>query len=148
MTGISTKENTLVLRRSVDAVPERVFDMWTQPERIRTWMCPPECAIESLETDVREGGSYRIAMRQPNGEVWNVRGKYREVRRPERIVFTWAWEEDDPKDEIETVISVDLTPAGNATELVFTQTGFATVESRDGHEEGWNGAIDRLAPAL
>ncbi|HXM06158.1 MAG TPA: SRPBCC domain-containing protein, partial [Candidatus Acidoferrum sp.] len=84
MTGISTKENTLVLRRSVDAAPERVFDMWTQPERIRTWMCPPECAIESLETDVREGGSYRIAMRQPNGEVWNVRGSYREVRRPER----------------------------------------------------------------
>jgi uncharacterized protein YndB with AHSA1/START domain len=148
MTQVSTQENTLVLRRIIAGTPERVFDMWTQPERMQRWMCPPDCKIESIEADVREGGSYRIAMRQPNGEEWNVRGTYREVRRPERVAFTWAWEEDDPKDEVETLISIDITPAGNGSELVFTQTGFATVESRDGHEEGWNRAIDRLVPAL
>jgi uncharacterized protein YndB with AHSA1/START domain len=148
MTDVSTQERTLVLRRTIAAPRERVYAMWTKPDLILTWMCPPECKIEKLEADVRDGGTYRIHMRQPNGEVWTVRGVYREVRAPERLAFTWAWEEDDPKDEIETLISIDLAEAGNATDLVFTQSGFATVESRDGHGEGWNAAIDRLVPAL
>ena len=38
--------------------------------------------------------------------------------------------------------------AAKKTDLVFTQSGFATDESRDGHGEGWNAAIDRLVPAL
>jgi uncharacterized protein YndB with AHSA1/START domain len=148
MTDVSTQERTLVLRRSIAAPRERVYAMWTQPDLIPRWMCPPECSIEKLEADVREGGSYRIHMRQPNGEVWAVRGIYREVHPPERIAFTWAWEEDDPKDEVETLISIDLAKAGDGTDLVFTQSGFATTESRDGHSEGWNAAIDRLVPAL
>jgi uncharacterized protein YndB with AHSA1/START domain len=148
MTNVSTQERTLVLRRTIAAPRAKVYAMWTQPERIREWMCPPECAIENIEADVRDGGTYRIAMRQPNGEVWTVRGVYREVQAPERIAFTWSWEEDDPKDEIETLISIDLADAGEKTDLVFTQSGFATTESRDGHGEGWNAAIDRLVPAL
>jgi uncharacterized protein YndB with AHSA1/START domain len=148
MTDVSTQERTLVLRRTIAAPRDRIFAMWTEPERIRDWMCPPECKIEKLEADVRDGGTYRIHMRQPNGEVWTVRGMYREVRAPERLAFTWAWEEDDPKDEIETLISIDLADAGDKTDLIFTQSGFATVESRDGHGEGWNAAIDRLVPAL
>jgi uncharacterized protein YndB with AHSA1/START domain/quercetin dioxygenase-like cupin family protein len=146
--AILDEKPSLTLRRSVAALPERVFEMWTRPELLRQWYCPVDYAIESVITDVREGGAYRIGMRQPNGEIWYIRGNYREVRRPERLVFTWLWEEDDPKAEIETQISVDFTPSPDGTDLLFRQSGFASTESRDGHEEGWNGALDRLAPAL
>jgi uncharacterized protein YndB with AHSA1/START domain/quercetin dioxygenase-like cupin family protein len=146
--AILDEKPSLTLRRTIAATPERVFEMWTRPELLERWYCPAEYAIESIETDVREGGSYRIGMRQPNGEIWYIRGDYREVRRPTHLAFTWVWEEDDPEDEIETLISVVLTPVESATQLVFTQTGFASAESRDGHEEGWNGALDRLVPAL
>jgi uncharacterized protein YndB with AHSA1/START domain len=38
------------------------------------------------------GGRYRIDMRGPSGNLYRIVGEYREVRPPERLVYTWRWE--------------------------------------------------------
>ena len=43
-----------------------------------------------------------------DGERWNVRGTYREVRPPERLVMTWRWEEDKPEDEHDTLLTLEF----------------------------------------
>ena len=55
-----------------------------------------------------------------------------------------------PETIISRCISIPLAPveeqkvSGEQTELVLLQEQFASVESRDRHEEGWTGCLDKL----
>src|SRR5436190_169793 len=91
-----TAENVkLEIKRLIKAPRERVFDAWTRPEQLKQWMGPDEdMTIASVKIDLRVGGKFRIQMKAPDGESYTAVGTYREVRAPERLVFTWDWEKD------------------------------------------------------
>ncbi|HWB60279.1 MAG TPA: SRPBCC domain-containing protein, partial [Chthoniobacteraceae bacterium] len=58
--------------------------------------------------------------------------------------FTWAWS-DNPRDGgDETTVTVDLVEVQGGTQLTLTHEGFATVESRDAHNDGWTGTLVKL----
>jgi uncharacterized protein YndB with AHSA1/START domain len=137
----------LTIRRTFAAPRARVFAAWTETELIRQWF-PPEGRLTSIRWDPREGGTYRIAMIVPNGEEWAVGGVFSEIRSPQRLAFTFRWEEDDPASERDTFITVELLDRGPETEMIFTHSGFRDDESRDGHDEGWNSSFDNLARKL
>jgi len=139
---------TLVIRRTFNAPRERVFAAWTTGDLLRVWFGPPGTTTHEATFDAREGGTYRIAMTASNGEPFNARGTVTEYRKPERLAFTFRWEEDDPAQERDTSVSIDLHAAGDRTEMVFTHTGFTDAASRDRHNEGWNGSFNRMNNAL
>jgi len=62
---VSRMELTLVVRRTIGASPERVFDAWTKPERLRLWWGPRGVTCTAAEVDLRVGGRYRIANQFP-----------------------------------------------------------------------------------
>ncbi len=138
----------LVLRRTYKASRERVFDAWTKPEIAAKFMGPGDHAARDIKMDVREGGSYSITMESVDGEKLLVRGKYREVRRPERLSMTWSWEEDDPKDEIESLLTLEFNQVDSGTEVVLTHEQLASVESAERHKEGWTAILDQLETAV
>jgi uncharacterized protein YndB with AHSA1/START domain len=70
-------------------------------------------------------------------ELW-LGGVYKEVVRPEKLVFTHAWDGPNGKPGPETLVTVTFVEKGSDTEMHFHQTGFDSVESRNGHGEGWN----------
>ncbi len=143
---------TLVLRRMLNASPELAFRAWTTPEHIQQWMRPePGMVVPSASMDLRVGGKFRIQMRNPEGEYFTAAGEFREVKVPEKIVYTWDWEKDGSGTdfgELEgktTLITVEFLKRGERTEFVMTHTRFATVESRDNHTRGWSRAVDTFA---
>jgi uncharacterized protein YndB with AHSA1/START domain len=138
----------LVIRRTFDAPRERVFAAWTREELLRAWFGPPGVTLGSVTFDARPGGSYRIEMKHEDGEQFNVRGTITEFQAPERLAYTWRWEEDDPQTEFDTFVSIDFVDLGAQTEIVFTHTGLASLESRARHEHGWTGILDKLPAAL
>lgn len=154
MTGaaaIPESESTLVVTRIFDAPREAVFAAWVDPEQMSRWMGPPFIAATVERMDVRPGGAYRIAMRDINtGETYAVGGVYREIVWPERLVFTWAWEEDaiEHKRGEVTEVSVTLRGVGDKTELTLVHTGFPRVAMRDNHGRGWNAGFDKLDRVL
>ena len=84
---------TLIIKRMLNAPPERVFQAWTSPEHIQQWMRPEPGMIVPLATmDLRVGGKFRIQMKNPDGEYFTAVGEFREVKVPERLVYTWDWE--------------------------------------------------------
>src|SRR5208282_1917521 len=105
------------------------------------WMGPGEITTVSAESDARVGGRYRIVMRSPGGEEYDVGGVYREVIANEKLVFTWAWKSTP---EQESLVTVLFKPDAGGTLLTLTHEQFFDEESRDGHEKGWNGALDKL----
>lgn len=146
---------TLVLRRLLKAPQERAFKAWTTPEHIRHWMRPePGMVVPLVSMDLRVGGKFRIQMKNPDGEYFTAVGEFREVKPPERLVYTWDWEQDGRGAEFGEVegkpslITVEFLKRGEQTEFVMTHTRFATVESRDNHARGWTRAVESFAEFL
>ena len=74
---------------------ERVFEAWTNPNQIQRWFGPATCKVVDVKIDLRVGGAYRFQVyNDPMGEM-AVTGKYKEVSSPEKLVFTWKWEDDE-----------------------------------------------------
>jgi uncharacterized protein YndB with AHSA1/START domain len=98
--------------------------------------------------DLRPGGRWRVRSRSPDGtEVAEV-GVFREIVRPQRLVFTHAWEDVHCVPGHETLVTVTFTEQAGKTRIDFQQAEFDSIESRDGHEEGWNSAFELLVEYL
>jgi uncharacterized protein YndB with AHSA1/START domain len=145
---MSTREAVnLQLSRRFAAPREQVFDAWTNPEVLRQWWSAgDDWSTPAAEVDLREGGRYRLSMQTPAGEVHTVGGEYTEVRRPERLSYTWAWEGGPPEMEgsAETLVVVDFVDEGGSTEVMLTHSGFANDEIRAMHAEGWEAVLASL----
>ena len=82
-------------------------------------------------------------MQPPDGEAFHLRGEFREVDPPRRLVYTFEWEEPDPDDR-ETVVTLSLVGDRERTTLVLDQGPFATEARRALHEAGWTDSLERL----
>jgi len=142
------EERTLVLSRVFDAPRALVFKVWAQPEHLARWWGPRGFTLISYKAEVRVGGTYRFGVRSPeNTDHW-AHGTYREVTRPERLVFTHAWEHPDGKPKHETLVTLTFAEQGDKTKLTLKQTQFESVTSRDLHRGGWSSTLDLLAEYL
>ncbi len=148
MTNTAASSTTVVLRRVLHAPRERVFDAWTTPEHLRAFFCPESFTATGATADARVGGRYRITMMSSEGAAYVAHGTYREVVRPQRIICTWSWEEDDPALELETLLTLEFHERSGDTELVLTHERFRDAAQRDRHEEGWSSILTGLERLL
>jgi len=97
-----------------------------------------------IKMDLRVNGSFRIGMSRPTGGLpVYVCGIFQEVRPPDRLVFTWKWEnafEQMP----ETQVIVEFREIGSATELVLTHENLPEIPICLLHRNGWAAALDRI----
>jgi uncharacterized protein YndB with AHSA1/START domain len=141
----------IAMTRLFDAPRHLVFDAMTRPEHVRHWLGCAELPMTICEIDLRVGGAYRFTLRSPDGRDTTLQGVYREVVRPERVVF------------VERI----LMPGFTSDEYQVTST-FADIarrtrltttilhnskENRDGHlnsgiERGVGPAYDRIAEVV
>ena len=142
----------LRLSRTYEAPRERVFRAWTEPEQIRKWWGVEAGYTTTIaDVDLRTGGRYRLGMQPPDtDQVYVVSGVFHEVRAPERLVYSWAWEGEPMTDtgDTESVVTVEFIERGSSTELVLTHERLPSDEARDQHRHGWNGLLERLATVL
>ncbi len=143
---------TLILKRMLNAPPERAFKAWTSAEHIQQWMRPePGMVVPLASMDLRVGGKFRIQMKNPDGELFTAVGVFKEVKAPERLVYTWDWEKDGSGAEFGEVegkpslMTVEFLKRGEGTELVLTHSRFASVQSRDNHAKGWSRGVESFA---
>ena len=141
----ATADHELVVTRLIDAPRRVVFAAWTEPEHIACWWGPQGFTTIHCEMDVRVGGTYRFGMRSPQGTEHWKRGIYREIVEPERIVFTFAWEEADGRLGRELLTTVTFAEEGGKTRLTLRQGPFDTTAWRDGHNAGWTSCFERFA---
>jgi uncharacterized protein YndB with AHSA1/START domain len=154
---INGKNIKLQLTRVFDAPRELVFRAWTDVNQFQRWFGAAACegsSLESVKMDARMGGKYRLQVRRADGEYFTTVGTYREVKPPERLVFTWQFEKDGGGDEFgeveprEMLVTVEFKARGAQTELILTHEKFGSDESRDRHEEGWSRCLKELGGFL
>jgi uncharacterized protein YndB with AHSA1/START domain len=134
---------SLTLKRRLKASPARIFQAWTDPEKIVRWFGPSDAVASSVraKVDVRPGGRYQMNFQTEDGERHQVGGVYREVVPESRLVFTWAWHTTP---ERESLVTITLVPDGDGTLLTIHHEQFFDQKARDGHERGWTGTLDKL----
>ncbi|HYZ22189.1 MAG TPA: SRPBCC domain-containing protein [Rhodopila sp.] len=138
-------DRTLVITRTFDAPRALVFRLWTQPEHVARWWGPQGFVTTFCDMDIRVGGCYRFGMRAPDGTEYRKRGIYHEIVEPERIVFTFAWEDEQGRPKHELLTTVTFHEADGRTRLTLRQEVFETVAGRDDHRAGWVSCLERFA---
>jgi len=138
-------EGTTILGEVVIAAPrERVFRALSDPERLRSWWGSKESYwVESWESDLRVGGSWRCRCRNVGGGESFVHGVFLVVDPPARLVYTWnpSWGEPG-----ETRVAYDLYEQGSGTTLVrVAHAGFEEgTSSLHDHANGWPAVLGWL----
>jgi uncharacterized protein YndB with AHSA1/START domain len=132
---------TLVVRRRINATPEKLFAAWTQPALLVRWWGPQGVACPAAEINLRVGGSYRIANQFPDGRVIWIAGVFEVIEPPHRLTYTWKLESGNEPVERVTVC---FEAHGRATEVVVTHERIPDEAARISHERGWNGCLDSL----
>jgi uncharacterized protein YndB with AHSA1/START domain len=145
---IATSERELTITRVFNAPRSLVFNVWTQPEHFSRWLGPKDFTTIGCQMNVQVGGMYRACIRSPEGTDHWMQGVYREVIEPERLVFTFAWEDENSQPKHETLVTVTFEEQDNKTLMTFQQAIFESTESRNAHNTGWSECFDRLATYL
>jgi uncharacterized protein YndB with AHSA1/START domain len=145
---LTTMPRQLTLTRVFDAPRDLVFKAWTERDRLQRWWGPRGFTNPRCEIDIRPGGAIAIDMRGPDGTVYPMKGEFREIAPPDRLVFTSSAAGHDGKPLFEMVNTVTFISRGSRTEMkleVRAQmvTGDAAYPLQ-GMTIGWTQSLERL----
>jgi uncharacterized protein YndB with AHSA1/START domain len=147
-----TSEREITITRVFDAPRALVFKAWTDAAQLAQWWAPKGFSNPVCEIDVRVGGAIRIHMRSPNGDVYPMRGEFREIVPPERLVFTNIAVDAADNPIIEGFTTVTFAERGGKATMTLHTRGRAMVDYAVGYlqgmEAGWTGSIDKLETLL
>ncbi len=138
-------ERETVVTRIFDAPRSKVFDAWTKPELLGRWFGPKGWSLVACEIDLTVGGTWRFVVRRANGSEIAMRGVYREIVPPERLVYSQTFDlEDFPGESLVTTILVEDRARTTLTQTVL----YPSKELRDGDvgptEHGATESFERL----
>ena len=140
----------LVLHRTVDAPPDRLYRCWTEPELLRRWFAPEPWTVPVAELDVRVGGASRVTMRGPDGVDYPNRSVYLEVVPNARLVFTDAYVDAwTPSPKPFMTVMLDFAPEDGGRTRYTIRVRHWTAADREAHEnmgffQGWGRCADQL----
>ena len=155
LAATSTSES-LQLKHHYNASPEQVFAAWSDPEAVGKWFGPHshDCNVEQY--DFKQGGRYQIRM-IPKGEDTECggdstkdsvcAGEFVEIAAPNRIVMSFTWIENGG-DIGDTLLTIEINPAGDGSQLVLTHERLPDEEMRAAHRGGWQGTLECLEAYL
>jgi uncharacterized protein YndB with AHSA1/START domain len=140
-----TAAPTVQIRRRVKAPAEQIFDLWTKPDLMVRWMSPYPGAVDcKASCDLRPGGAFSLVMSSAES-IREVSGTYVQVDRPRKLVFTWI---GPLTNNVNTLVTVELIPRGDETDLLLTHERLPTTAIVEGHTRGWGNILDHLAEAV
>jgi uncharacterized protein YndB with AHSA1/START domain len=149
LTVTTPGDREIVVTRVFDAPRHLVFETLSKPELIMRWCSgPPGWSMVVCEDEARVGGAFRCVWRGPGGAEMAMRGVYREIVPPERIVRTESFDFGCEAQAGEQLATLVLTDAGDQTLLTLTLL-YPSKEARDatiasGMERGVSAGYDRL----
>jgi uncharacterized protein YndB with AHSA1/START domain len=145
-------EATVTLTRLYDAPRDLVWRAWTDPKHMAQWFGPRGFTSSVPELDVRAGGALRIVMHGPDGNDYPMKGVFREVKPPQRLVFSNIAIDKDGNHLLEGETTVILEEQGGKTKLTLKTYAKGLVpmapQMLSGMEAGWSQSLDKLGETL
>ena len=151
-----------ITSRVLDARRDKVWKVWTEPEHLEKWWGPKGFVVTHCKVDLRPGGIMHYCLRSPDGsDMWG-RFVFREIVRPERLVWINSFSDakggitrhpmmlDWPREMLtrvtfeelggKTRVTVQWTPVDTSTEV--ERKTFE--DGRGSMQQGWTGTFEQL----
>lgn len=165
---VELQDRELVITRIFDAPRNLVFKVWTDPEHIKNWWGPGPFTAPRCEVDLKVGGEYIYVMRSPDGQEFPVQGKFIEIVKDEKLVYTddmfkqadmWKMMiggKVGPDVDFSTIqlnITVKFEDVGSRSTRLTLTTRFVYNDVRDAMvgmmmAEGWTSSLQKFAAEL
>ena len=155
---VNNKE--VFIEETFNASIERVFNAWTDPEKLMKWYAPDGCTIYFKKIEVKTGGQFHSCISNPQfGDCWCI-GEYKEVLPNTRIVFTLINADEngdrinpadigmDPHWPGETLVTVTLKEENGKTILQLRQTVAAELAKKTGAYPSWLQMLNNMQVML
>jgi uncharacterized protein YndB with AHSA1/START domain len=150
MTNRSANHSTIVLERTYEATPARVFAAWSDPKALQTWGSPGEGWEQTLEKfEFTEGGGALSKFWPIGGPVYVNQTRYEDIVPNERIVSSGQMTEGDKRLFV-GLLTVEFHAAGQDCRMIMTEQG-VFLDGHDvpeNHEAGWGQMLDQLGRYL
>ncbi|KIX20209.1 ATPase [Flavobacterium sp. 316] len=156
----SIKTDEVFIEETFNASIEKVFEAWTDPEKLMKWYAPDGCTIIFKKIEVENGGKYHSCISNPQyGDCWCI-GEYKEVIPHSKIVFTMinADENGNPINPTEigmdsnwpgrTLVTVTLTEENGKTKLQLRQTVSQELAKKTGAYPSWLQMLNNMQTLL
>ena len=128
-----TRTGKIVVRRTIAATVDELFDAWLDPESLAQWMHPGSTRPSTVNVDARVGGAFEIVMHHDSGPNRH-HGEYRVIERNRKLVFTWH---SHATHQTETLVTVEFHAHEGATEIVLTHERMPDHDAGLKHTNGW-----------
>lgn len=125
-----TADREIVVERTFDAPRERVWEAWVDPKQVDLWWGPRGFVTTTHEMEVRPGGVRRMTMRGPDGAEYANKSVYKEVVRPERLVYAHSGG-DEEGTGVSFVATVTFEDVGGGKTRVVMRSVFPTARMRE-----------------
>jgi uncharacterized protein YndB with AHSA1/START domain len=139
----------LTITRSFKAPRDLVWQAWTDPKHLAKWWGPEGFTNPVCEVDFRVGGTLKIVMRAPDGTDYPMRGVFKEIVPPEKLVFTNFPVDDQDRQLIDGWTTVTFIERVGETHMTLHTSAVGLVPHASqmiaGMGVGWNQSLDRLA---
>ena len=119
----------------IDAPPERVYEYFTRPAAIVTWM--GEYALLEAEP----GGRFTVDVKGAP-----VRGRFLSLDPPRRLLISWGYAGSDRLPPGASTVEIRLTAERGGTRVELEHRDLPA-EGRPGHASGWAHYFGRLGVA-
>jgi uncharacterized protein YndB with AHSA1/START domain len=150
----------IAISRVFDAPRDLVFDAWTEPDRLMEWWGPRGFTCPHSTIDLSVGGICHNCMRSPEGVDYWSKGIYKEIIRPEKLVYSDSFADGEgnivpasyygmpgewPE---ESLIIITFEEHDGQTVFTLHHQGIPAGENRDMCKEGWSQSLDKLEEYL
>ena len=134
-----TETRSVVVERELPHPPEKVWRALTQQHLIEAWL---------MKNDFEPVVGHRFNLRGEWGGVLDCEVLAVEPNRT--LSYTWNFAHDDPAYNLQSVVTLTLTPTGAGTQLRMEQAGFRPdqKQAHGGARHGWQQFLANLEQVL
>ncbi|WP_066400425.1 SRPBCC family protein [Neobacillus mesonae] len=150
-TSVEVEGKEILVKRVFNASRDLIWKAWTQPEHLKNWWGPKGFSITTSEFEMKPGGIWRFIMKGPDGVEYPNKITFKEIVKPERLVYTSADDIEGDPGQFQTIVT--FVEEDNNT-LLIQRLIFPSAEIREqvvkefGAIEGASQTLDRLEAQL
>lgn len=140
------------LTRTLHASRKLVFEAWTTADHVQRWFAPTGFTVSQAKVEPRVGGPFEALMRAPDGVEHWARGRFVEVKPPERLAIDIVVEDAKGRALFRAFTEADFADAPGGTRLdvaqAYTVLDPDAAWMAEGAPQGWAQTLDKLTDAI
>ena len=141
----SQTNSSIRISRSFSASPQEVWQAWTDPKLVKSWFgSDPNGKVLDASLDVRPGGTFEVTFRNSDDTQFTCAGTYKEIKKYQRLVFTWTWKD---RPEVQESVTLVFQARQTGTLMIFRHANIDAGTTHD-YETGWRSTFDKLERTL